>query len=230
MQRRRLYYVPGLISIIGLPILLYFMGPEDHIYYTVLKFNLPTNKKDSAGVSRFSEANFFKLIRNKKKVTVDVNDEGWDDRTRYAADRKFNFVTQELERMQFTGDTSKVLEVSLGEKNTYGDYVGLIERAKLYDVHRYAYINDCFYYIPDRLPGRPPTPALLPDSFPIINIPLPPEPSKWDKIKRDINEWFFEAAFVIRQNYPLTIGFLALILIPAGIWVFKYRSQSGREH
>jgi len=155
MRRKKLYYVPGLISILGLPILLYFMDTDNIVYHTVLRLNLATTKKDSPGIERFSEEGFFRLIKNKKKVTVDVNDDEWDDRSKYAHDRKLHFVTQEIERMQFTGDTSMVLEVRLGYNNTYGDFVRMIERARLYDVRRYAYIDDCLYFVPDPLPGPP---------------------------------------------------------------------------
>src|SRR5438309_5394835 len=132
-----------------MPILLLFIGTEDPVYHTIHRLNLANNKKYSPGIERFSEEGFLKFIKNKKKVTVDVDDTGWDDRSSYVHDRKFHFVTQEMERMQFTGDTSMVLEVRLGYNNTYGDFIRMINRAKLYNVHRYAYINDCFYFIPD---------------------------------------------------------------------------------
>ena len=223
MRRRKLYYVPGLISIIGLPILLLFMDPEDTVYHTVLKLNLATTKKDSPGIERFSEEGFFKLIKKKKKVTVDVNDDVWDDRTGYVRDRKFHFVTREMERMQFTGDTSTVLEVRLGDNNTFGDFVRMINRARLYNVRRYAYINDCFYFIPDPLPGPPQIFTL--DPVPLIDIPHPPQPSKWNIFQRQLNEWFAEASFIVRHNYPLTIGFLLLVLLPGGLWFRKFRSS-----
>lgn len=57
----------------GLPVLLLFMNPEDTVYHTVLKLNLPTNKKYVPEIVAFPEEGFFKLIKKKKRVTEDVN-------------------------------------------------------------------------------------------------------------------------------------------------------------
>jgi len=192
--------------------------------------NLATTQKDTPDIPRFTEEGFFKLTKHKKKVSIDVNIDQGSDISEYAHDRKLQFVTQEMERMQFTGDTSMVLEVCLGEHNTYGDFVRMIERAKLYDVRRYAYIDDCFYFIPDPLPVRSRILTLELDSFPTIDIPQPPEPSKWDIFKSDLNEWFSEASYIVKHNYPLSIGFVVLILLPGGFWISRIRARRVREH
>jgi hypothetical protein len=54
MKKRKLFYVPGLISIIGLPVLLFFMGPENQIYPTSVRLKLPSNEKDVPGIEAFA--------------------------------------------------------------------------------------------------------------------------------------------------------------------------------
>src|ERR1700722_1597325 len=152
MKRRRLYYVPGLISIIGLPILLFFYWPKETVIPTYLKFYLPTDRKDDPGLIRFSKGNVYKSLEGKKITTIDIDVEKFnedDSRTQYLFYQKLHFMSQEIERLEFTNDTSTVLKIQFGTNNTYGDFVWMLNQIVLYKVKRYALVDNNFYVFAD---------------------------------------------------------------------------------
>src|ERR1700754_4161959 len=120
MKRRRLYYIPGLISIVGLPMLLIFYWPKETVAPTCLKVFLPNDRKEDPGMISFSTGMVYRSLKGKKIVTIDLDVERFneeDDRTKYVFYKKLHFVTQEIERSEFTSDTSSVLKVHLGGNN-----------------------------------------------------------------------------------------------------------------
>jgi hypothetical protein len=152
MKRRRLYYVPGLISIIGLPLLLFFYWPKETVAPTVLKIFLPTDRNEDPGMMRFSKEVVYKSLKGKKITTIDLDVERFyegDNRTQYVFSRKQHFVSQEIERLEFTNDTSSILKVQFGANNTYGDYVWVLNQLFLYKVKRYAFVDNDFYIFAD---------------------------------------------------------------------------------
>lgn len=152
MKRRRIYYVPGLISIIGLPLLLFFYSPKEAVAPTCLKVFLPTDRKDDPALKRFSTEMVYKSIKDKRIITIDLDVERFsegDKRTQYVFNQKLNFVSYEIERLEFTNDTSSVLKVQFGANNTYGDYMRVLNQLFLYKVKRYAYADNDFYVFAD---------------------------------------------------------------------------------
>lgn len=152
MRRRRLYYVPGLISIIGLPMLLLFYWPKETEAPTCLKVFLPTDRKNDPGMIRFSTEMVYKSVKAKKIVTIDLDVERLnkeENRTQYIFNQKLHFVSREIERLEFTNDTATVLKVKLGANNTYGDYVWVLNQLFLYKVKRYAFVDNDFYVYAD---------------------------------------------------------------------------------
>lgn len=153
MKSGRRYYVPGLLSIIGLPILLFFYWPKETVTHTYLKLFLPTDRKDDPGMIRFSKGMVYKSLEGKKTITIDLDDvERFyeeDNRTQYVFSRKLHFVSQEIERLEFTNDTSTVLKIQLGANNTYGDFVWVLNQLFVYKVKRYAFVDNDFYVFAD---------------------------------------------------------------------------------
>jgi hypothetical protein len=152
MKRRRIYYVPGLISIIGLPILMLFYRPKETVAPTYLKLFLPTDRKDDPGMIRFSRGTVYKSLSGKKIITIDLDVETFceeDSRTKYVFYQKLHFVSQEIERLEFTNDTSSVLKIQFGTNNTYGDFVWVLNELFLYKVKRYALVDNDFYVFAD---------------------------------------------------------------------------------
>jgi len=151
MRRRKIYYLPGFISLLGLPLLLFLMKPQEHKRETRLSLVIPWDKKQY-GFSRYA---VYAHLKKKKIVQVDL----WDMTLPYELNMqqaKRSFIVRELERLQFTHDTSSVLKVTLGSNNTYGDFIWLLNLAVAYGFKRYVFMDDAFYYLPNARPEPPP--------------------------------------------------------------------------
>ncbi len=115
MKGKKLYYVPGLFSIIGLPILLFLIGPREPDRHTSITMRLPS---DDHTAGKFNRDDLLASIKNKKIETIDLDYPSFVDYDEYyevVSAHRFRFVTQEIERLAFTHDTSTVLKVDLGE-------------------------------------------------------------------------------------------------------------------
>jgi hypothetical protein len=87
---------------------------------------------------------WFELVKNKKIETIDLDYsslDGFDEIEDAARARRFHFVTREIERLQFTHDTSVVLKIDLGENNSYGEFVWLYNHMAFYRIRHYAFID-----------------------------------------------------------------------------------------
>jgi len=52
--------------------------------------------------------------------------------------------------MQFLYDTSVVLKIKIGDSNTYGQFIWLVNQAKIYQVKRYTFFDSAFYLLANR--------------------------------------------------------------------------------
>ncbi|MHA4807079.1 hypothetical protein ACX0G9_03185 [Flavitalea flava] len=222
MPHKKQFYVPGLISLVGLPILFFFLGPEDPIYHTVIRLNLPSDKPRSGGHLSFNKVDFFHTIKNKKLISVDIDDYPYDERSEYERDRKLAFVSREIERLQFTGDTNTVFRLRFGNNNTYGQFIWAINMARVYDYRRYVYVDDDFYYLQNPPPQRM-SAGEINFGIPISDQPYilpnltPTSPSKWELFSQSFGLWWDGVVFDIRQSHWLVTGFLLFILVPGFI-------------
>src|ERR1700761_4779808 len=145
MTRGEKYYVPGMISLLGLPILLWIYAPHQKPQPNVLQVFSPYEGPDTS-LYRFSKFSFLQTTKNKKLLCVDLSDPA-PSRNKDISARKLNFISQEIERMQFFYDTSVVLKIKFGDSNTYGQFVWLINQAKLHQVKRYAFFDAAFFLL-----------------------------------------------------------------------------------
>jgi hypothetical protein len=122
MTRKIRYYVPGVISLLGLPILLWIYTPHRKPRPRVLSMFFPCEGPDASRYG-FSKYSFLQEIKNKKLLCVDFNDTA-QSRNRDFYARKLNFISQEIGRMQFSDDTTVVLKIKFGHSNTYGRSAG----------------------------------------------------------------------------------------------------------
>ena len=222
MRRKKLFYVPGLISLIGLPVLLFFLGPEDPVYHTVLKIKLPADKPRNDGYLNFNKVDFLHTIKHKKLISVDINDDDpFDELSRYEFDRKLAFVPREIERLQFTNDTNTVFRLRFGENNTYAQFIWANNMAKIYDFKRYVFVDDDFYFLPN-----PPPHNITLDPVPLNDVVIDPPPytppTWWELFRPRFSRWWSGVLFDIRHSYWLVIGFLLFILVP-GLIVVRRR-------
>jgi hypothetical protein len=149
MRRKKIFYTPGLISLLGLyPLLIIYPIGEVKIE-TYIKFFLASDKKASTEhFVPYSKYNVYEAIKNKKIVYVNVHDNDFNS-DGYIHNAKMNFIKSEIERLQFTYDTASVLKIELGDENTYGDFVWILNRALIYRLQRYAFVDNCFYFFPN---------------------------------------------------------------------------------
>ena len=226
MRREKIYYVPGLISIVALPILLFFWGPEDYRYQSVIRLNMPSYAKDTTGIKTFTIGYVYEALKNKKIITIDLND-AFNESEMHIEARKLDFITAEMERLQFTNDTTAVLRVQFGDWCTYGDFIWVLNHALVYDFKRYALVDNVFYFFP--------SPRFIPH-IETIDLPsddyiIPQQKArswwedftislryKWSDIRYQFEYCFYRQ----RQNKMAGIGFLLLIVLPGVIKIRQY--------
>ena len=222
MGKKKLYYVPGLVSLIGLPILLWLWGPRDPILRTAATLRLPSDDiKPDPSRMVFSKWRVYHDLRKKKIVAVDLNEyrdlrDGMLNEFRYQ--KKMDFISEEIARRQFTHDTSSMLKIELGPYCTYGDFVWALNLAKIYDVKRYVFIDDAIYLFTNPRP-EPDKVIVIPSPFynDIVTIPTTSikEPSSWEIFRERLTSWFEDAVAIVKNSYIYVLGFLLLILTPA---------------
>jgi hypothetical protein len=160
-MKKKIYYRPGMISLIGLPLLVWICllphRPQQHWYYRQpLRLLLPSDKRNTYGYSKFS---VLREIRGKKILDVDLNETWPPGPDSLFQEQRKDFIMKTILELQLLHDTSTVLKVDFGENNRYGDFIWLINKAHPYMVRRYAFFDDSFYLFANPRPH--PTP---PDS------------------------------------------------------------------
>jgi len=147
MKRKRTFYVPGLISLIGIPVLaLSFSHNYKYSKSTSIKLSIPSDHKSDDNLFIFSKDNFYQSIKRKKIIQVDLNEASVPEQS-YLFQNKLDFIKREIERLQFTNDTTSVLKVRLGSNNTYGHFIWILKQALIYQLKRYVYVDNDFYLL-----------------------------------------------------------------------------------
>ena len=221
MIAKKLFYVPGLISLIGLPILIFIVHPEDKKIATVMTIRIPSD--DTINTNYFTKANVDSFLKTKniEQITLDIN-ESYDyngEQTSYLNKRKQAFVISEIERIKFTNDTNRILKIQFSSDNSYGDFINILNLARWYQYDKFIYANDAFYFIAnDPLSGY-----IKPMQLPLDDwLAVPGDsPTKWDYFKWNMEAKWRRQVFEIKQSPRLSTGFLILIFIPALVKIFS---------
>jgi len=230
MPRKKLMYVPGLISLMALPILLLIFSPEDAVDKVALRMFLPSDDT-SNGLLKFSKYSVLDAIKGKKLVTIYLIDKrpyyGDFRDEEYIA--KLNFVAKEMERLQFTNDTSTVLKVVFDEDFEYGHFVHLINLTLIYNVKRWAFLDNSFYFFANRPPiyGQTTSLPIAPVS---IDSPDYDAPTGWELFRRRVEYLMEEWKYYLRHNYLLTVAFIFLILLPGILGAKRIRKTFPALH
>ncbi len=117
---------------------------------------LPSDRMPSKHYFKLSKYSIYQEIKKKHLVAVSLNDDNIHQ-NKFLLEAKRNFITRELERLAFTGDTSTVLSIELGNQSTFGDFAWLLNEARIYQFKRYALADDHFFFLttPYRFIGKP---------------------------------------------------------------------------
>lgn len=220
MKRKKLYYLPGMISLLGLPVLLLLFLPEEKPSPVALKMFLP---KDTINNYSYRNYTINDAIKNKKITTVNL----WHfygPREDYFLNAKKDFITREIERLQFTNDTNSVLKIQFGEENTYGDFVWVVYQAQIYRMKRYTFIKNAFYLFADEPPVENSVEFLC-GCCPALPVE---RPTKWFIVKMQLLHRLVDTGYIIKQNYGVATAFFALILLPGIIQIVRFSKRSIR--
>ena len=145
MKRTKLYYTPGMISLIGLPFLIFFFYARFKPLASISIVLTDDRITEDNLILRYSKYNFYKFIADKKVNKVDL-------RMNYLTqdsilNAKLNSIKREIWRLKSTGDSTAVLEVILGDSNTYGQFIWLVNQALIYQMKRWVPVDNKFYFL-----------------------------------------------------------------------------------
>ena len=133
-KRKKLYYVPGLISAIILPIVFICKTPKLK-QQVAFEFYLPSDKV----YQRYSSVNLIRESKKKKilEIALDNNHE--------QNQKKLELIRHEARKIKYYNDVSTVIKVSFSNESTYGEVVGLLN-IMISDEHKwYGLIGNDFY-------------------------------------------------------------------------------------
>lgn len=118
---KKIFYVPGLISALLIPILFWYYGSQRvHPQYTVMDLGLPAKHKYNDTFD-----NTFESYRNwnYKKIVVKPN----------TALQNQKYYVSELKKLQARNEKETGIEFVIGDKNNYQDFIALMDAMKLAD-------------------------------------------------------------------------------------------------
>jgi hypothetical protein len=143
LRSKKIYYVPGTISLFGLPFLLFLFIPKEKAPLYCIQFVLASEDRSIP----FSKYYFYRSIKEKKTIQIDISQE-YPPEELYLFNAKLRFISRELESLQFKNDTSTVLKIKFGEANTYGHFIWVLNQALIYRLKRYVFVDNNFYLLP----------------------------------------------------------------------------------
>lgn len=118
-NRKKIYYFPGLISALLIPILFwYYASQRVHKPYTVLDLGIPAKHKYNDSID-----NTFESVRNwnYKKIIVKPN----------TAIQNQQYYVSEIKKLQQRNEKESGIEFVIDDKNNYQDLVSLINTMQL---------------------------------------------------------------------------------------------------
>ncbi len=117
---KKIYYVPGLISALLIPLLFWYYGNQRvHPQYSVIDLGLPAKVKKGME----NQLNTFEPYRKwkYKKITVKPN----------TALQNQPYYVSELKKLQARNEKETGIEFVINDDNTYQDFIALIDAMKL---------------------------------------------------------------------------------------------------
>lgn len=123
-----------------------------------LRLNLPYDDShlQEKNIYRVTTSDVLKEIETKKLETIYLEEEIVVNNSVNTPinlkNDKLKFITNEIQRLQFTHNSNTVVKVVFDDNSSYGDFVWLCNQAVKYQYKRYAYFNDSFYFFPNNQP------------------------------------------------------------------------------
>jgi hypothetical protein len=195
------WYVPGMISLVGiLPLLIWKTLPlKDQLDQRVINVFLPKEGVINDSILSFSEEGVLREIQDKKQVSFYLN-----DFTNFRVEVLENIRNASLE-IKFGYDTAKVVKVVFGDNCNFNDLVSVMNICLLDEHKRWAWIQDSIFIFSPPAPSLEQQSDFLSCGYMFINLAPPAQ------------EWYVAALTVIKENWLLFLGYLALL-------IFSYRA------
>jgi hypothetical protein len=136
--QKRLYYVPGMISLLALVIFLkWYSNRFEYRTYDSYPFAVPDSREESRSlvVSRYQ---IEKDISKKKQIQIMLDENEAEN------SKKFDLIKYEARKLKYTHDTLTVLRISFTEKMNYGQFIQLIRLCNADGHRRFALLNKSF--------------------------------------------------------------------------------------
>lgn len=211
-RQKKLYYVPGLISLFGLFILLFVFRPLEKLEIKgVMGIHLPTDER-IIDPEKFTTGFIYNFLKSKKIEQVYLDE--FDENGNISA-KKINFIKAEAERLQNLHDTSTVLKISFSKENNYGNFIEILDMAYAYKFRRFAYYDDEFVLVPNKEATSYNSKTLLVNEYEYEGF------GKWQIFCLQIKDYYFDFwKYSLKHFKVISFGFIFLILFPAMINLF----------
>jgi biopolymer transport protein ExbD len=201
MKRPMLFYTPGLISLLVVPVLFYMYQPSVK-KQTVLKLFIPTEDKPSPYGLWFSRSTVIAGLNGKKINTVYLD----GDHTLNAT--KLEFIAGDALKLKFYHDTTQVIKVRFSDETTYNEFVQVVNIMHKDSHKRYALLDNDFYIFGE----TPPEPQEFSMICGLRNdvIPIQKVKTRQERFSEQIN---YYRSFIVNNGLLLS-AFVLLIIVP----------------
>jgi hypothetical protein len=208
------WYVPGMISLMGiLPLLFWKTRPlQGQLDQRVLNVFLPKDGEfDGTFSTMFSEGMILNNVARKRQTSFYLND--------FIEQRKdvLERIRHEAQEIKFGYDTSRVIKVVFGNNCTFNDLVSVINICMMDEHKRWVWVKDSiFIFAPD--PPRIQE-QLISCGFNNTVSYLEPAPRNW--YKKLLN--------LIAENKLLIAGYIILVIASFFYQKKKIRNQKSEK-
>lgn len=130
-KRKKIYYVPGMISLVCIPLFCvgYFFYSGAFIEYTLIGLGMPEKgdfeKYNVVNLRKYKEFNFDKKVTQKDLKLFEV------------------FLKETIKN----GDTINGAKVNLGNRTNYQTFINVLDILSVNDASSYGLFNDSFYIL-----------------------------------------------------------------------------------
>ena len=204
-KRPKLFYIPGMISLLLLPVL-FSMYLHIEKKQTVLKLVLPKEDRpeDRSSLNmRFSRAAVMAQLKGKKINTV------YYDEDHELNEIKLDFITREAQKLKFYHDTTQIIKVRLANETTYNEFVQLVN-VMYRDKHkRYVLLDNDFYILGEEPPQTDVDGVIIPFiscGFSQYHVVKTRQQLFWEQVNK--------YKLLIVNNVLLLSAFVLLIAVP----------------
>lgn len=211
-KMRKLFYAPGIISLIGIAFSYSFMQKIVPKKETIIQLAVPKEKIPKQNeMAYFNVAHILKEINRKRKINFLLDEDYLTNK------KKLGIIQFEARKLKYAFDTSSVILVKLSENTTYSEFVKLINVCISDSIQRYATWDNYFAIF-----GEYPPQEIKPSAFTCFlcgDVIILPPPRKTFK-ERVI---FAFKPYLTLQSLILLAGWVTLVLT---FLYYKKRSNS----